>query len=220
MFVNRISDARDKVIRQGSIDYVSKMVSFGDPRMQTSRRWRPQCGMHGSSRGSNLLLLLPFLLTLLLMLLLAATPSAAEVLQGESPAVPANASFTSSTPLLFREEDVEGVLREAEEEEEGEPREARDGLEKEVEEEIERIESEDHEGHGDADVDVEEMITYTGDVQDDSPLLLDEDFLPPVTSLDEERPETPMPEGCSSPLGLTTGEVLDWQISASSSYPS
>ncbi|XP_050740017.1 lactadherin-like [Eriocheir sinensis] len=25
--------------------------------------------------------------------------------------------------------------------------------------------------------------------------------------------------GCSSPLGLTTGDVLDWQISASSSYP-
>ena len=26
--------------------------------------------------------------------------------------------------------------------------------------------------------------------------------------------------GCSQPLGLTTGDVLDWQISASSSYPS
>ncbi|XP_069998540.1 uncharacterized protein [Penaeus vannamei] len=194
------------------------MVSLGDPRMQTSRRWRPQCGMHGSSRGSNLLLLLPFLLTLLLMLLLAATPSAAEVLQGESPAVPANTSFTSSTPILDQEEDVEGVRWE----EEGEHEEARDGLEKEMGEEVERIESEDSDngGQGDADVDVEEMITYTGDVQDDSPLLLDEDFLPPVTSLDEERPETPMPEGCSSPLGLTTGEVLDWQISASSSYPS
>lgn len=174
--------------------------------------------MHGSSRGSNLLLLLPFLLTLLLMLLLAATPSAAEVLQGESPAVPANTSFTSSTPILDQEEDVEGVRWE----EEGEQEEARDGLEKEMGEEVERIESEDSDngGQGDADVDVEEMITYTGDVQDDSPLLLDEDFLPPVTSLDEERPETPMPEGCSSPLGLTTGEVLDWQISASSSYPS
>lgn len=151
--------------------------------------------MHGSSRGSNLLLLLPFLLTLLLMLLLAATPSAAEVLQGESPAVPANTSFTSSTPILDQEEDVEGVRWE----EEGEHEEARDGLEKEIGEEVERIESEDSDngGQGDADVDVEEMITYTGDVQDDSPLLLDEDFLPPVTSLDEERPETPMPEGQS-----------------------
>lgn len=151
--------------------------------------------MHGSSRGSNLLLLLPFLLTLLLMLLLAATPSAAEVLQGESPAVPANTSFTSSTPILDQEEDVEGVRWE----EEGEHEEARDGLEKEMGEEVERIESEDSDngGQGDADVDVEEMITYTGDVQDDSPLLLDEDFLPPVTSLDEERPETPMPEGQS-----------------------
>ncbi|XP_050709253.1 EGF-like repeat and discoidin I-like domain-containing protein 3 [Eriocheir sinensis] len=28
-----------------------------------------------------------------------------------------------------------------------------------------------------------------------------------------------MSYGCSSPLGLTTGDVLDWQISASSSYP-
>lgn len=30
---------------------------------------------------------------------------------------------------------------------------------------------------------------------------------------------SPLAAGCSSPLGLTTGDVLDWQISASSSYP-
>lgn len=33
MFVNRISDARDKVNRPGRTEHVSKMVSLGDPRM-------------------------------------------------------------------------------------------------------------------------------------------------------------------------------------------
>ncbi|XP_066985996.1 uncharacterized protein [Macrobrachium rosenbergii] len=75
-----------------------------------------------------------------------------------------------------------------------------------------------HRDRGGFRVDNETMITYTEDVQEDSPLYLDlVDFLPPTTT---EAPETYNPQGCSSPLGLSTGEVLDWQISASSSYPS
>ncbi|MPC09873.1 EGF-like repeat and discoidin I-like domain-containing protein 3 [Portunus trituberculatus] len=58
-------------------------------------------------------------------------------------------------------------------------------------------------------------------VQDDSPLQLDDadGFLPPII-ITEAPLENPSPPGCSHPLGLTTGDVLDWQISASSSYPS
>ncbi|XP_068225781.1 lactadherin-like isoform X2 [Palaemon carinicauda] len=60
--------------------------------------------------------------------------------------------------------------------------------------------------------------TKREDMQEDSPVYLDlVDFLPPINT---EAPESYSPHGCSSPLGLSTGEVLDWQISASSSYPS
>ncbi|XP_050712876.1 lactadherin-like isoform X1 [Eriocheir sinensis] len=66
----------------------------------------------------------------------------------------------------------------------------------------------------------EEYSYNTSSVQGDSPLLPDDadDFLPPIIST-EAPLENPSPPGCSSPLGLTTGDVLDWQISASSSYP-
>ncbi|XP_050704705.1 EGF-like repeat and discoidin I-like domain-containing protein 3, partial [Eriocheir sinensis] len=66
----------------------------------------------------------------------------------------------------------------------------------------------------------EEYSYNTSSVQGDSPLLPDDadDFLPPIIST-EAPLENPSPPGCSSPLGLTTGDVLDWQISASSLYP-
>ncbi|KAK8730308.1 hypothetical protein OTU49_008211, partial [Cherax quadricarinatus] len=66
----------------------------------------------------------------------------------------------------------------------------------------------------------EELGYNISDVQEDSPLLLDDvDDLPPLRATDQPS-AVRNPSGCSTPLGMTSGDVLDWQISASSSYPS